>query len=65
MLATVSYWLDPLHGNGYAFWSGIGSGSPVFVLAIGWWHHHNCHLKGCWRPGHPDADGKPICRKHR
>lgn len=52
-------------GGGYWFWSGIGSGSPIFIVAIGWLRHHNCHEHRCWRPGHPDADGKPVCRKHR
>ena len=33
-------WLDPLKGNGYQFWSGIGSGSPILAAAIVWWHHH-------------------------
>jgi len=27
-------WLDPLHGNGYQFWSGIGSGSPILAAGI-------------------------------
>ena len=28
--------LDPLHGDGYQFWSGIGSGSPLIAgVALG------------------------------
>ena len=33
-------WLDPLHGNGYQFWSGIGSGSPILAAGVLWWRHH-------------------------
>ena len=35
MLATILPHLhtplDPLHGDGYQFWSGIGSGSPLIA----------------------------------
>lgn len=56
---------DPLHGDGYQFWSGIGSGSPILMALGVWWHHHNCVQKGCWRKGHPDPEhGHPVCRKH-
>lgn len=57
-------WSDPMHGEGYQFWSGIGS--DVFLLApFAWWfRHHNCHVPGCWRVGHVH-DGLPVCRKHR
>lgn len=59
-------WLDPLHGDGYQFWSGIGAGSPVFIALAVWWRHHNCHVRGCprllWHP-HPDH-GHPTCRRH-
>lgn len=57
--------LDPLHGDGYNFWSGIGSGSPIFIAMAAWWHHHNCYHKRCLRKGHPDPKhGHPVCRKH-
>ena len=55
-----------LHGDGYQFWSGIGSGSPlvagVFILL----HKHNCHIKGCLRlQWHADPKtGHPVCKKH-
>jgi hypothetical protein len=59
-------WLDPLKGNGYQFWSGIGSGSPILAAAFVWWHHHNCHVHRCWRLSwHPHPDhGHPVCRRH-
>lgn len=55
--------LDPLHGDGYQFWSGIGS--DAFLLAPFLWliKHHNCHMDGCWRLGHV-LNGKPVCKKH-
>lgn len=55
-----------LHGDGYQFWSGIGSGSPIiagFFLVL---RHRNCHVHRCWRlawhthPGH----GHPVCKHH-
>jgi hypothetical protein len=52
------------HG-GYNFWSGIGSGSPVFALLVASAKHKNCHIKGCWRVGHVHPDhGWPSCRRH-
>ncbi|HEV7133207.1 MAG TPA: hypothetical protein VGN27_05695 [Gaiellaceae bacterium] len=59
-------WLDPLKGNGYQFWSGIGSGSPILAAGLVWWHHHNCHVQRCWRLSwHPHPDhGHPVCRRH-
>lgn len=58
--------LDPLHGAGYQWWSGIGSGSPIFVGLIAWWRHHNCMTPRCLRLGrHPTADGvHRLCRRH-
>jgi hypothetical protein len=64
---------SPLHGEGYQFWSGIGSdlGELSILVAIvafvyGWWRVHNCHVRGCprlmWHP-HP-VNGHPVCRHH-
>ena len=64
-LATLyRIWIDPMHGEGYQFWSGIGS--DAFLLApLAWWfRHYNCHYPGCWRIGHVH-DGRPVCRRHR
>lgn len=65
MLETL---LNPLHGEAYQFWSGIGSdlGEVTLVIGLGaWWHHHTCTERRCWRKGHPDPEtGHPACRKH-
>lgn len=55
-----------LRGEGYNFWSGIGSGSPLIALFIVQWKKHNCHVAWCprlqWHT-HPDH-GHPVCKKH-
>lgn len=59
--------------RGYNFWSGIVSdlgeitivgGLITIVLAM--WHHHNCHVPGCWRwSWHPNPEtGHPECKVH-
>jgi hypothetical protein len=60
--------LHPLNGNGYQFWSGIGSdfgeASILSVLIVGY-RHKNCYVKGCWRLGHADPKhGHPACKTH-
>jgi len=50
-------------GPGYGFWSGFAGDLTIFAAVIGWLWHHNCHVKGCWRLGHPH-EGKVACRKH-
>lgn len=58
--------LDPLRNDGYQFWSGIGSGSPIFGAVVLWWHHNKCIEKRCFRKGHKDpVHGHPLCRKHQ
>lgn len=63
------YFWHPLAGDGYQFWSGIGSdvGEITMVTALYIWiKTHNCHVRGCWRlkwHGHPDH-GHPVCRRH-
>jgi hypothetical protein len=63
----LGWMFDPLHGDGYQFWSGIGS--DVFLLApfAVFYRRHNCHVDGCWRiqfKPHPDKPGHVVCRKH-
>ena len=63
-------WLfHPLWGDGYQFWSGIGSDLTYLfwpLAFVTWARHHNCHVKGCWRPGHMYHDiGELRCRNHR
>lgn len=54
-----------LHGDGYQFWSGIGSGSPIIAFIIAAYMHRNCHVRRCWRIGHLDpANHHPACRRH-
>jgi hypothetical protein len=60
---------DPLHSDGYQFWSGIGSdlGEAGILLAIlAWWKHHNCQIDRCWRVHlrTPTAGGHCVCKKH-
>jgi hypothetical protein len=65
-LALVSP-LDPLHGAGYLFWSGIGLCGIGVGSITGWWRKHNCHVKGCprlqWHASHEHL-GHPVCRAH-
>lgn len=57
--------LDPLHGAGYQFWSGIGSDVFLVTGAAAFYKHVNCEQPGCWRFGHRHPDhGRPTCRKH-
>ena len=60
---------DPLHSDGYQFWSGIGAdfGEWGFIAAfIIWWKHHNCQVRGCWRIHlHiPTDGGHLVCKRH-
>jgi hypothetical protein len=63
------YFWHPLAGDGYQFWSGIGSdlGELTLIGAIAaWYRMHNCHVNRCWRLSwHPHPDhGHPVCRRH-
>ena len=66
MIPGLTTPLDPLHGDGYQFFSGLGGGTIVLAPLIAWWHHNNCTHKGCWRKGHKDPHhGHPLCRRHQ
>lgn len=61
--------IDTQQSYAYDFWSGIGpvlfGQFPILVGLIIGLKHRNCHVKGCWRLGHPDpTHGFPACRKH-
>lgn len=65
--AFNTYWLHPLHANGYQWWSGAGSDLgevSIFGVVLVHFRHHNCHVKGCWRLGHADLSGRVTCRRH-
>ncbi len=58
--------LDPLHNDGYQWWSGLGS--DVFLitgLAYGF-RKINCHERRCWRVGKHHIEGTPyvVCHRH-
>lgn len=68
-LGHLWWWEEFIHpgGTGYWFYSGLAGASffAVFWMWIVWLRHRNCHVKGCYRLGHPDPDhGWPACRKH-
>lgn len=58
---------------GYNSWSGILSDigevalvGAVATVILGLWHHHNCHVAGCWRltwHANPET-GHPECKVH-
>ena len=66
--AFSTYILHFMHGNGYQFWSGMGSdiGEATIVTAlVAQYKHRNCHEKGCWRMGHQHPiTGAIHCKHH-
>jgi hypothetical protein len=74
MIAFLSSWgylLHPYVGNGYQFWSGIGSDiGEVAIIGglISIYRKGNCHQQHCWRMSHHDyeVDGVTyrLCHKH-
>lgn len=51
----------------YNFFSGSGSDISELTLlglAVGAWHHVNCHEPGCWRIGKHKVEGTPWCNRH-
>lgn len=57
--------LDPLHGDGYQFWSGIAGCLGIFTAAYTLWRRHSCHTPRCWRLGRFPVDGTRfvVCSK--
>lgn len=61
-------WLDPIHGVGYQFWSGIGGAVALGLAAAVWsWARpERCSQLGCRRRAvtlHPQH-GQPVCPRH-
>jgi|SRR5215472_4701014 len=57
--------LDPLHNDGYQFWSGIGSDLAYIAAIVALFRHWNCHEHGCWRHGSVALEnGTRTCHKH-
>ena len=64
-----SYFLHPLFGLGYQFFSGIGSSISewlTILLAISvYMYHHNCHEHRCLRLSwKADKKGNILCKVH-
>lgn len=60
--------IDPLHGDGYQLWSGIGGAAliPVIFSAIQYAMPTRCSQLACRRRAtmlHP-LHGRPVCGKH-
>lgn len=73
MLWVPHWFWHPLNGNGYQWWSGIGSDlgelsilAAIVTTAVMFWRKHECHVDGCHRPAfHPHPDhAHPVCRRH-
>lgn len=67
--------LNPLSGNGYQWWSGVGSDfgeatliTGLVATAVGWYVHHQCHVeapRNCRRIGHRvPGTAHFACREH-
>lgn len=61
--------MNPLHGDGYAFWSGIANDLPIYVLGvvpmfIAWYKRNKCHYTHCHRLGHHPYKHYQFCRHH-
>lgn len=72
MWQAILHWtgVDTQQSYFYDFWSGIGpvifGQLPILISLLLYFRHHNCHIKGCWRLGHPDprGGGFPACKRH-
>lgn len=59
--------LDPLHGDGYQFWSGIGGAAliPVIYKALGYVWPTRCTQLGCRRRARKATlAGVAFCHEH-
>lgn len=58
-----------MHGNAYAFWSGVGNDLPIYLLGILpaivlWYRKNECHERSCHRLGHHPYKHFHFCVKH-
>lgn len=63
----MSHWLDPLHSDGYQFWSGIGGAlvAPGLIGLIIYLTPTRCQQLGCRRRAVAVTPaGAPFCRRH-
>jgi hypothetical protein len=57
--------IDTQQSRFYDFWSGFGACFAWLGGLFAVYRHKNCHVKGCWRLGHPDPlHGWPACKRH-
>jgi hypothetical protein len=61
--------MNPLHGNAYYFWSGVGNDLPIYVLGIlpmfiTWYRKNECHKPRCHRLGRHPYKHFTYCAKH-
>ena len=58
-------WLDPIHGVGYQFWSGIG-GAVFIPVVIYLTADTRCEQVGCLRKARQLdlGSGAKLCHKH-
>lgn len=61
-------WLDPIHGVGYQFWSGVGGAlvAPVLLGVLIYLTPDVCEQIGCYRRA-TEANlesGLKLCRRH-
>ena len=64
--AIDTYVWHPLHGNGYQWWSGLGSDLTYAGIGYATYRKHNCYEHRCWRIGthKSQLDQHVRCRKH-
>lgn len=61
--------MNPLHGDGYSFWSGIGNDIPIYLIGvvpmfIAIYKRDKCHVHHCWRIGRHPYKHYRLCKKH-
>jgi len=57
--------IDTQQSPFYDFWSGFGTQISPLVAVFIWYHHHTCHIKGCYRFAKYHVDDYMVCKKHR